>query len=87
MTNPTTILVNWHKNDIIRDKRTGHPYLVVHVHKNVCSLVVDLEDKRALAPLFALLPKVYDQYALDSDMEYNFIADYKRDLFISGSLL
>jgi hypothetical protein len=61
--------VRWHKNDIIRHKITGHPLLVLHIYKNICTIVVDLESTEPLSQTYALLPKCYNYYAHDSEMK------------------
>lgn len=61
----------WKRNEIIRSKENGHPFLVLHVHKRICTIVVDLEDPHKLPTAFVVLPRDYDSYALDEDMDDN----------------
>lgn len=65
----TSARTNWQVNDVIRHKMTGHPFLVVHIYKYVCTIVVDLKDDRKLRPTLTLLPSDYDEYAPDWQME------------------
>lgn len=69
--------VKWHKGDIIRNKSTAHPFLVLHIYKNICTLLVDLEAKEELASSFVLLPKAYNKYAVDSEMKCE---EYKEEI-------
>lgn len=71
------IRIKWRKNDIIRNKSNGHPLLVLHVYKNMCTMVVDLEDTKALSVTYALLPKEYYHYAVDGDMKCEEESDNK----------
>lgn len=59
----------WKRGEIIREKGTAHPFLVIHVHKDICTMVVDLEDHRKLPTAYAVLPREYSDYALDEEME------------------
>ena len=62
------IRINWKVNDKIRNKETGHPYLVLHVSRYYCT-VIDLESKDPLVQPFILLPRNFNEYAKDHDME------------------
>lgn len=53
--------------DIVRAKKGGHPYLVCYVNETCC-LVTDMTRKDDPAILFALLPRDYDKYARDLEM-------------------
>lgn len=58
----------WKIRDIIRNKITGHPYLVIHVYQFRGTAVVDLEDDKDLEPALIILPRRYDEYAPDYQM-------------------
>jgi hypothetical protein len=60
---------DWKKNDIIRNKETGHPYLVIHVSKAVATILVDLQDNEPLPITRLLLARDYAKYTLDLNME------------------
>ena len=60
--------IKWRVNDIIRNKATGHPYLVLHVSRYYCS-IVDLNTQDPLSPTWTLLQRDFDKYASDEDME------------------
>ncbi len=68
-----TIVVHpkWKKNDIIRHKISGHPYLVIHIYKNMGTIVTDMMVNSNPSITFTILPRDYNQYAMDSDMRYN----------------
>ncbi len=57
--------IQWKQKDIIRNKADGHPFLVVTVHKEVCTVIVDLLDTSDLPPTRVLLSRQYDNYVLD----------------------
>ncbi len=61
----------WKQKDIIRDKTTGHPYLVIHVFIDTSTEIIDLEDKNYLRRSIHLMPSGYDQYVLDKDMVHS----------------
>ena len=63
------ILTKWRVNDVIREKTTGHPFLVLHIYKFMCTIIVDLEDHTPLRPMLTLLPERYDEYATDWEMK------------------
>jgi hypothetical protein len=65
----TGIETNWNKNDIIRHKVTGHPYLVVHVYQHVSTIIIDLLDKSSLRITYTIVPSEYDNYTKDKNME------------------
>lgn len=69
MTTDTKIRTTWEKNDIIRNIDTGDPLLVIHVYTYIATVVVDLQDARELALAYFLLPKNYEKYAVDTQME------------------
>lgn len=62
------IRINWKVNDRIRNKETGHPFLVLHVSKYYCT-IVDLESNEPLVTPWILLQRNFDEYAKDQDME------------------
>lgn len=58
--------VPWKKSgEVIRDRETKHPYLIVAIHKNFCTMVVDLEDKSLLPTPKILLPREYEKFVPD----------------------
>ena len=57
----------WRKNDIIRNKKTGIPYLVKHMYAFISTEVVDLFDKRSPTPSLTILPKDYSDYVVDEE--------------------
>lgn len=59
----------WKIGDVIRHKRTGHPYLVIHIYHQSATILVDLEDSSPLRPTLTLLNSEYPDYAPDHDME------------------
>lgn len=69
MDRDTSVKAYWKTNDIIRHKTTGHPFLVIHVYKYICTIIVDLESNTALTQTLALLPKDYDKYANEHNMQ------------------
>ena len=60
---------NWNKGDVIRNRETAHPYLVLHVYKATATLVVDLEDKEQLAQPRVILIREYNKYTADLNMQ------------------
>lgn len=64
----TDIQPKWKVNDVIRQKVTGHPYLIVHIHKYVATFIVDMEDKASPSSPLVLLPRAYDDYTVDWNM-------------------
>lgn len=65
----TSISETWKKNDIIRNKITGKPLLVIHIYRFVATIVVDLEENKTPSSMYVLLPRDYDKYAIDTEME------------------
>jgi len=65
----TSIDTPWKKGDMVRHKITGHPYKVIHIYRYVCTILIDLEDREQLAQPYILLPRSYDDYALDEVMQ------------------
>ena len=61
--------------DIIRNKKNGIAYLICNVN-NVCLLVVDLRDKTDPAMLYAIMPRDYQFYARDLDMNFYHVKRY-----------
>lgn len=59
---------DWTREDIIRNKATGHPYKVIHVYKALATILVDLENKSSLTSTVTLMPSGYSDYAKDRDM-------------------
>ena len=59
---------NWKVNQVIRHRDTGHPYLILHTSNYYISMV-DLMVDPPLAIMLTLLPRHYDEYALDSDIK------------------
>ena len=43
--------------------------LVVNVFKHICTMVVDLQDAQDQTTPIIILPKCYDQWKLDHDMD------------------
>lgn len=58
----------WKVNDVIRHLDTGHPYLILYT-SNYFINVVDLLVDPPLAIMLTLLPRHYEEYALDSDIK------------------
>lgn len=75
MNTDSGIRYNWKKGDIIRNKASGHPYLVLHVYKSICTIVVDLEVNEPLAPTLSILVREYDKYTADLNMQTKRILD------------
>lgn len=69
------MLTNWKSNEVIRNKQTGKPYLVLHVYKHVCTIVVDLNQSGVNTPL-VLLERDYADYASDRDMKQKVTEEY-----------
>ena len=67
----------WKVNSVIRHLETGHPYLVLHT-SNFYTGIVDLMVDPPLAQLLTLLPRHYEEYALDSDIKLK--KNEKREL-------
>lgn len=65
----TSISEIWKKNDVIRNKITGKPLLVIHIYRFVATIVVDLEENKTPSSMFVLLPRDYDKFAVDNEME------------------
>jgi hypothetical protein len=65
----------WKAGELIRNKETGDPYLCVHVYRGICTLLFDIKRSDVILPLGILLPRDYDKFALDRDME-----EIKKDL-------
>jgi hypothetical protein len=59
--------IKWKTNEVIRHLETGHPYLVLHT-SNFYTSIVDLMATDPLVQMLTLLPRHYDEYALDSDI-------------------
>jgi hypothetical protein len=59
------------KDDVIRHLPTGHAFLIIHVYRPICILVVDLEDHSSAPVPHVILPRQYDEYAKDEDTEYS----------------
>ena len=68
----------WKVGNIIRHKATGHPYQVIHIFKfstatepspGSATVLIDLNDRSELPISFTLLPRNYDDYAVERDME------------------
>lgn len=57
----------WKAGEIIREIKSGKPFLVLHVYKNISTILSDLEEDMPVA--IVLLPKKYEEFATDSDME------------------
>lgn len=58
----------WKRGDIIRNARTGKPFLVIHVYTNLATMIADPQE-RDLQPPVLLLQKDYYRYAKDVEME------------------
>lgn len=56
------------EGEIIRNKKTAHPFLLVSITPE-CWLVVDLEQKETPSIVYAILPKDYRYFLKDTDME------------------
>ncbi len=68
--------MKWKQGDIIRDKQTGAPYLVLFTHWNVGSIICDMTDPSPI-PL-VLFERDYPEFAKDCDMrENNAIWEYE----------
>ena len=59
--------MTFQEGNIIRNKKSGHPYLVCYINA-VCILVVDIKKEGNPISLFAILPRDYSKYARDIDM-------------------
>jgi len=60
----------WAKGDIIRSIISGKPFLVLHIFIDSCTMVADLEARQSPATPIIILPRDYDQYAKDLQMEF-----------------
>ena len=60
----------WKKGDVIRNKETGKPMLVVHVFTRFATMAVDLEDKNTPSIPLVILMRDYNSWALDVEMDY-----------------
>jgi hypothetical protein len=56
------------EGDIIRNKETGKPYLVIWIN-HVCMFITDPEQQEELKDMKILLKKDYDKYTYDIQME------------------
>ena len=56
----------WKSNDIIRNRLTGKPMLVVHVYRN-CTLIIDIENSQVNI-LNVIIEKDYENWSPDTDM-------------------
>lgn len=52
----------WAQGDIVRNRSTNQPLLVLHVYKGVSTIVIDMLDPSHMPLTYALLPREYDQY-------------------------
>ncbi len=59
--------MSFQTGDIVRAKKGGHPYLICYINESCC-LVADMTQKGSPTILFALLPRDYEDYARDTDM-------------------
>ncbi len=59
----------WKKQDIIRDIKTGKPYLVLQVILDTATIIVDMNDHSTPSLPLTLLPRDYSAFALDHDMD------------------
>lgn len=57
----------WKAGELIRNKQTGKPFLVLHVQRMVCTLMTDAEVSEP--QVIVLLSKRYDEFATDHEME------------------
>ena len=57
----------WKAGDLIRNKETGKPFLVLHVYTTICTILADPSVKNS--PTIALMPYSYDEFAKDEDMK------------------
>lgn len=76
-----SLIEKWHVSNIIRNKITGKPYMLVQFNKRVSAIIVDLESKDSLPPALTLLARDFGDFALDEQMEkkidhwvYNYVA-------------
>lgn len=65
---------NWKPGEIIREKKSGRAFLVLHVYKNICTIISDLRESTPVA--IVLLPARYNEFASDDEME----ADIDEDV-------
>jgi hypothetical protein len=70
----------WLPNQIIRNRNTGEPLLVIHVYRN-CTIVVDTKDKNTLITPMALLEREYHYYTRDGDMRNKDEVNYEKEWF------
>lgn len=62
---------HWSKGDLIRNKKTGKPMMVVHVYHRFCTMVVDLEADTDPAIQYVLLERTYADWGRDQDFQEN----------------
>ena len=65
---PTIKPVAWKKGEIIRNKKNGKPYLVVHVFPSLATMIVDIGQHELQIPVL-LLQRDYGNYDCDVNME------------------
>lgn len=65
--------MNFQQGQIIRNKKTGKPYLIVFTPETAL-LVVDLCMKDDPVPLRAILPRDFRYYARDMDFDVHTIS-------------
>lgn len=59
---------NYKVNDVIRNKQSGHPYLILHVSRFYLT-VIDLEDNNKMVLPLVILSRNFDEYAIEHNME------------------
>lgn len=65
--NITTNPRMWQKNEVIRNKYTGHPYLVLSVVRDLVCFVIDLQEHSDLPLTRSLLPKEWSNFIADDE--------------------
>lgn len=59
----------WKQGEVIRNRKTNTPMLVLHVFIKVCTLVMDLTSKDGLAVPQVIMPKDYSDWGTDQEFE------------------
>ncbi len=61
--------MHWKRNDIIREKESGKPFLVIQVIKSLCTLVVDAKSREKTPSPLLIWERNYVNYANDRDLK------------------
>lgn len=57
----------WKKGDLIRNIKTGQPYLVIHLYLHTATMIVEANEPSPTRTPFIILPADYPNYAPDNN--------------------